>query len=52
MKIGIPRALLYFKNEKFWTTFFDEIGADYIISPETNREILTRGENLSIDETC
>lgn len=52
MKIGIPRALLYYKNEKFWTTFFDEIGVEYIISPETNKEILTRGENISIDETC
>lgn len=52
MKIGIPRALLYYKNEKFWTTFFDEIGAEYIVSPETDKEILRRGENLSIDESC
>lgn len=52
MKIGIPRALLYYKNEKFWTTFFNEIGIEYIISPETNKEILTKGENVSIDETC
>ena len=52
MKIGIPRALLYYKNEKFWTTFFDEIGVEYIISPETDRDILARGENLAVDETC
>lgn len=52
MKIGIPRALLYYKNEKFWTTLFDEIGVEYIISPETNKEILNKGANLSIDETC
>ncbi|MDE7305996.1 MAG: hypothetical protein K2N33_01260 [Clostridia bacterium] len=52
MKIGIPRALLYYKNEKFWTTYFNEIGVEYIISPETNKEILTKGENLAIDETC
>ncbi|MBR4418402.1 MAG: hypothetical protein IKT33_00160, partial [Clostridia bacterium] len=26
MKIGIPRALLYYKYEKFWTTFFDQAG--------------------------
>lgn len=50
--VGIPRALLYYKNEKFWTTFFEEVGIDYIISPETNREIIARGANLSIDETC
>lgn len=52
MKIGIPRALLYYKNEKFWTTFFSEIGVEYIISPETDRDILARGENLAVDETC
>ena len=52
MKIGIPRALLYYKNEKFWPTFFDEIGVDYIISPETDRKIIERGANLAIDETC
>lgn len=52
MKIGIPRALLYYKNEKFWPTFFDNVGIDYVISPPTNREILKKGANLSIDETC
>ncbi|MCM1367768.1 MAG: acyl-CoA dehydratase activase-related protein [Roseburia sp.] len=52
MTVGIPRALLYYKNEKFWTTYFNEIGVDYIISPETNKEILTNGENLAIDEAC
>ncbi len=52
MKIGIPRALLYYKHEKLWTTFFDELGIDYIISPDTNREIIRRGSNLAIDEAC
>ncbi len=52
MKIGIPRALLYYKYEKLWTTFFDELGIEYIISPETNKEIVTTGTNLAIDETC
>ncbi|MCH5163410.1 MAG: hypothetical protein J1F36_00165 [Clostridiales bacterium] len=52
MKIGIPRALLYFKYEKLWTTFFDETGIEYIVSPETDKDILTAGERLAIDETC
>ncbi len=52
MKVGIPRAMLWYKNEKFWTTFFTEIGVGYIVSPETDRAILARGEMLSIDETC
>ena len=52
MKIGIPRALLYYKNEKLWTKFFDELGIDYIISPETNKEIIDNGSKHAIDETC
>ncbi len=52
MKIGIPRALLYYKNEKLWTKFFDELGIDYIISPETNKEIIDNGSKYAIDETC
>ena len=44
--------MLWYKNEKFWTTFFTEIGVEYIVSPETDWAILARGEMLSIDETC
>lgn len=52
MKIGIPRAMLYFKNGKFWTTLFDELKIEYILSPETNKEIIDRGSKLAIDEAC
>lgn len=52
MKIGIPRSLLYYKNEKLWTTFLDEIGVDYILSPETNREIIENGAKFAVDEEC
>lgn len=52
MKIGIPRALLYHKHHKFWTTFFEEIGVEYIVSPETDKQIVTEGSNLAIDEAC
>ena len=52
MIVGIPRALLYYKNEKLWTKFFDELGIDYIISPETNKEIIENGSKYAIDETC
>ena len=52
MKVGIPRALLYYKYEKLWTTFFDEVGIEYIISPETNKQIINDASNLAIDETC
>lgn len=52
MKIGIPRALLFYKNEKLWTKFFDELSIDYIVSPETNKEIIENGSKYAVDETC
>jgi predicted nucleotide-binding protein (sugar kinase/HSP70/actin superfamily) len=52
IKIGIPRAGLYYKYGKLWETFFNELGCQTILSPETNKEILTNGINYSIDENC
>ncbi|MFA7688836.1 MAG: acyl-CoA dehydratase activase-related protein, partial [Bacilli bacterium] len=52
IKIGIPRAGLYYKYGKLWETFFNELDCEIILSPETNKEILTNGINYSIDESC
>ena len=52
MKIGIPRALLYYRYGLLWETFFQELGHTPVVSPPTNKDILLRGEQLSIDENC
>jgi predicted nucleotide-binding protein (sugar kinase/HSP70/actin superfamily) len=52
IKIGLPRAFLYYKYQYLWKTFFEQIGCEIILSPETNREILKNGINFSIDESC
>jgi len=52
MRIGIPRALLFHKYGKLWESFFRELGMDVIVSPQTNKEIVARGVNYSIDESC
>jgi predicted nucleotide-binding protein (sugar kinase/HSP70/actin superfamily) len=52
MKIGIPRAFLYYKYRHLWENFLDGLEIETVISPETNREILLRGTNVAIDETC
>lgn len=52
VKIGIPRGLLYYKHELLWKTFLEEIGTEVIISPETNKKILEKGAQYSIDENC
>lgn len=52
MKIGIPRALLYYKYSQLWETFFEELGVDYLVSPGTNKDILRKGMTYAIDEAC
>lgn len=52
MKIGLPRAFLYYKYHILWETFFKELGCQIVVSEETNKKLLTEGINLSIDESC
>lgn len=51
-KIGIPRALLYYDYFLFWSTFFEGLGAEIILSPKTNKEILNSGIKAAVEETC
>lgn len=50
--IGIPKALLYYKYKDLWISFFEELGCNIIISPNTNQNILNDGIKTSIDEAC
>ena len=52
MKVGIPKALFYHKYGYLWEKFFDNLGISYIVSPDTNKQILEKGKKLSTDETC
>ncbi|MBN2156901.1 MAG: hypothetical protein JW776_12735 [Candidatus Lokiarchaeota archaeon] len=50
--VGIPRALLFYKFYSLWTTFFEELGAQVILSPKTNKKIKTTGISCAPDEDC
>jgi len=52
MTIGIPRALLYWKNPVFWEEFFKNLGVKVLLSPKTNKEIVENGVKVSDPETC
>lgn len=52
IKIGIPRAMLYYRYGVLWKNFFELLGLNVVLSPQTNREILTLGTNNTIDECC
>lgn len=52
IKIGIPRALLYHRYGVLWKNFFETLGCNVVLSPETNRQIIELGNNNTIDECC
>lgn len=52
MKVGVPKGLLYYKYYPFIITFLEELGAEIIISKDTNKGILNQGVKYSVDEAC
>lgn len=51
-RVGIPRCLLYYSYFPGWKRFFEEIGAEIVLSPPTNKKILDQGIRQAVDEIC
>lgn len=51
-KVGIPRALLYYKYFPLWSTFFAELGVDVKVTSSTGKKILNRGLEVAENELC
>ncbi len=52
IKVGIPRALLYYRFYPLWKTFFTELGAEVVTSQPTTQEIFRKGLKKFIGDTC
>jgi predicted nucleotide-binding protein (sugar kinase/HSP70/actin superfamily) len=52
VKIGIPRSLFYYRFISFWEKFFAELGAEVVVSEQTNKRILDDGVKACVDEAC
>ncbi len=52
IRVGIPRAVQFYQHYPLWRTFFEELGAETVVSPPTNRETVTAGSMLVADVTC
>jgi len=52
MRIGIPRGLLYYRYGEFWQRFFSYLGAETLISPPTNKDIVELGLKSISPEIC
>jgi len=52
IKIGIPRALLYYQYYPMWKTFFEELGTEVVVSPPTTQIMLAEGSSRVVADTC
>lgn len=52
VRIGIPRALLYYYYYPFWKTLFEELGCTVVVSDETNSKIISEGSKITVSELC
>ncbi len=52
MKIGIPKALLYYYYYPLWKAFFEELGHEVIVSSTTNKFSINEGSKVSVPEIC
>ena len=51
-RIGIPRALLYYRYGALWRAFFEELGRTVIVSEPSDRGVFEAGDAVSVDECC
>ncbi len=52
LKVGIPRALLYYQYYPMWHTFFRELGVEPVVSPPTTQAMLDAGSARVVADTC
>jgi predicted nucleotide-binding protein (sugar kinase/HSP70/actin superfamily) len=52
IKIGIPRALLYYWYGPVWQVFLSELGLSPLVSAPTGKKLLDAGVRAAVDEAC
>jgi predicted nucleotide-binding protein (sugar kinase/HSP70/actin superfamily) len=52
IRIGIPRGLWFYDYYPLWKTFYENLGAEVILSRPTNKQILDQGVKNTVDEAC
>lgn len=50
--VAIPRSLLFYEMFPFWNAFFSGLGFKVVVSPPSNRGIITRGCEAVVEEVC
>lgn len=52
MRIGVPRALSYYRYYPLWKTLLEGMGAEVILSRPTGEKLLENGVRHCVDDIC
>ncbi|MEW6377906.1 MAG: acyl-CoA dehydratase activase-related protein [Thermodesulfobacteriota bacterium] len=52
LRIGIPRALYYYRYFPLWNTFFERLGFKVVVSRPSHRGLVEEGFKFADDDTC
>jgi predicted nucleotide-binding protein (sugar kinase/HSP70/actin superfamily) len=52
IRVGIPRALLYYQYYPMWSAFLGALGAEVVVSPPTTKREVSNGISRMVAETC
>lgn len=52
IKVGVPRALHFYRYFPFWKKLLEELGVELILSPPTNKKIVEVGVTHGFGELC
>lgn len=52
IRVGLPRALVFYQYFPLWKTFFEHLGAEIVVSGETTKSILAAGSARVVADTC
>ena len=50
--VGVPRTMFFYDRFPFWCAYFQELGFNIVISPQTDRAISVAGDELAIAQPC
>ncbi|MFW9902162.1 MAG: acyl-CoA dehydratase activase-related protein [Candidatus Thorarchaeota archaeon] len=52
IKVGIPRALHFYRYFPFWKKLLEELAVEIVLSPPTNKKIVEEGVTHGFGELC
>lgn len=52
MRVGIPRALAFYRHYPFWRAFLEGCGCEVLASPPTDLGIMRAGTEACVDDIC